>query len=512
MAAPFSADIFQSMLAEAKRVHLAGDLARARQLYEAILEQDPDAPGALVMLADLDMRDGRMKTAKARLEHVVAQVPDSTEARAALAGVLESLGDVAATTAFYREETERQPEKHDNWVKFASALQTAGRLEEATAIYRRVLETWPDSVAGYFGLAAIDPALLTPEQGERLAAMAADERAGLDSRVHAYFALGNILERQKRFDEAFAAYAEGNRLRRDSVDPSLAAWMAALPGEAPAFTTVEQAERMHENFVRETIKTFTPPYFAKFGGGGDPSNAPIFIVGMPRSGSTLLEQILSSHPDVQGLGETLAVSRTFRAAVNELKSNPKRFNASTFYREVGGAYLHALSELGWDGRRRVIDKMLGNYIHVGIIRLALPNAVILHSVRDPVDTCLSNFRQLFGRRNEVSYDLGAIGRQYVRYREVMAHWDRVAPGHITHVEHERLIGDFEAVVREIVAACGLPWDDACLRFNENTRTVRTASVAQVRRPISTAAVERWRSYEAHLGPLFAALGSYAPAR
>jgi len=512
MPTPLTQDVFQSMLAEAKRVHLSGDLVRARRLYEAILAHDPDAPGALVMLADLDMRDGRMMTAKRRLERVVAQVPDSTEARAALAGVLESLGDVAATTAFYRDACAREPDRHDNWVKLAAALQTAGRLKEATATYTKVLETWPESVAGYFGLAAIDPALLTPAQGERLAVMAANERAAVDTRVHAYFALGNIFERQKNFDEAFAAYAEGNRLRRDSVDPSIAAWMASLPGEAPAFTTVEQAERMHENFVRETMRTFTPAYFAKFGGGGDPSNAPIFIVGMPRSGSTLLEQILSSHPDVQGLGETLALSRTFRAAVNELKADPGRFNASTFYREIGAAYLAALKELGWDGRGRVIDKMLGNYIHVGIIRLALPNAVILHSVRDPVDTCLSNFRQLFGRRNEASYDLGAIGRQFVRYREVMAHWEQALPGRIKHVEHERLIGDLEGVVRDVVAACGLPWNDACLRFNENERTVRTASVAQVRRPISTAAVERWRSYETHLGPLFAALGPYAPAR
>lgn len=512
MADILSADAFQSMLAEAKRVHLAGDLARARGLYEALLQYDADAPGALVMLADIDMRDGRMMTAKARLERVVAQVPDSTEARAALAGVLETLGDVGATTAFYREETERQPDRHDNWVKLAAALQTAGRLEEATATYRRVLDTWPESVAGYFGLAAIDPDRLTPSEVERLAAMAKDARAGLDTRVHAWFALANVFEHEKRFDEAFAAFTAGNGLKRDSADPSIAAWMASLPGEPPAFTSVEQAETMHQNFVRETMRTFSAPYFAKFAGSGHPSPAPIFIVGMPRSGSTLLEQILSSHPQVQGLGETLALSRTFRATVNELQAAPDRFSAATFYRVVGERYLAALLELGWDGQRRVIDKMLGNYIHLGIIRLAFPNAVILHSVRDPIDTCLSNFRQLFGRRNEVSYDLAAIGRQYVRYREIMAHWEKVLPGGIHHVAHERLIGAFETVVREVVAASGLPFDEACLRFTENERTVRTASVAQVRRPITAAAVERWRAYEAHLGPLFAALGPYAPAR
>jgi LPS sulfotransferase NodH len=151
-------------------------------------------------------------------------------------------------------------------------------------------------------------------------------------------------------------------------------------------------------------------------------------------------------------------------------------------------------------------------VHLGIVHLALPNATIIHSLRDPVDTCLSNFRQLFGRRNEASYDLGAIGQQYVRYREVMAHWDKTLPGRVATIAHERLIADSEAVIRELVAACGLAWDEQCLRFTENERTVRTASVAQVRRPISAAAVERWRKYEAHLQPLFAALGPYAPAR
>jgi hypothetical protein len=223
----------------------------------------------------------------------------------------------------------------------------------------------------------------------------------------------------------------------------------------------------------------------------------------------LLEQILSSHPDVQGLGETQALSRTFRAALGEAQRNPAGVNLSAFYQRMGGAYLEALRELGWDGKRRVIDKMLGNYINVGVIHLALPNAIILHSMRDPVDTCLSCFRQLFGKRNETSYDLGAIGRQYVRYRELMDYWQKVLPGRVVDISHERLIADSEQSIRRVVSVCGLAWDDACLRFNENERTVRTASVSQVRRPLSSGAVQRWRKYERHLGPLFQALGPFA---
>jgi tetratricopeptide (TPR) repeat protein len=432
------------------------------------------------------------------------------ETRAALANLLEELGDVSATTAFYRDAVARNPESMDDRVKLASALQVSGRIDEAIDAFRRVVDAWPHSVAGYSGLAAIDPTLLAPGEVGRLRTIISAPDARLDERVHGYFALGNVYEKQGDYDAAFAAFAEGNRLRRENpdLDYQMPEWMAALPSGPPVFTSVEQAERMHDDFVRETMRNFTASYLAKFSGGGEPSRAPIFIVGMPRSGSTLLEQILSSHADVQGLGETSAMSRSFRSELAAVQREPSR--APTFYRRLGGAYLDALRELGWDGRRRVIDKMLGNYINIGVIHLALPNAIVVHSVRDPVDTCLSCFRQLFGRKNETSFDLAAIGRQYVRYREMIDHWDRVLPGRVIHVRHEQLIADAEHGIRNLVSSCGLAWDDACLRFSENERTVRTASVAQVRRPISAAAVQRWRNYEKHLAPLFEALGPYAP--
>lgn len=512
MTSPLALQVLQSMLAEAKRAHLGGDFASARRLYEGILGHNPEDPAAQVLLAELDLRDGKLMTARKRLERVVAVHPESWDTRSALANVLEELGDVAATTALYRAETGRQPDSHDNWVRLATSLQVAGRIEESAATFRHILEKWPQTVAGYSGLASIDPKLLAPDEVDRLRVIATNERGAADERIHAHFALGNVYEKQEDYDAAFAAFAEGNRLRRENPNlyPHPPEWMEALPAGPPVFTSVEQAQRVHDNFVRETMANFTPQYLAKFAGGGDPSRQPIFIVGMPRSGSTLLEQILSSHPQVQGLGETLALTRTFRAELADVQRNPA--NAAGLYQRMGSGYLTAMKELGWDGARRVIDKMLGNYINVGMIHLALPNAVIAHSMRDPADTCLSCFRQLFGRRNETSFDLEAIGRHYARYREMMSHWDRVLPGRVVHVEHERLIADADTGIRELVAACGLAWDDACLRFNETERTVRTASVAQVRRPISTAAVERWRKYEKHLGPLFRGLGPYAPGK
>lgn len=512
MATPLAPQVFAAGLEEAKRAHLSSDFARARQMYERLLAHNPGEPGPQVLLAELDIRDGRLMSAKKRLERVVAAHPESRETRTALASVLEDLGDVNATTTLYREDVANNPDAVEAWGKLANALQIAGKIDEAAKTYRTMIERWPQSAVGYLGLASIDASLLSADQIEQVERFTRE--GTLDARVHAFFALGNVREKQSRFDDAFAAFSEGNRLRREN--PNLYGpppeGTPDLPAGPAAFTSIEQAERLHDNFVRETMAMFQPSYFAKFAGKGDPSSAPIFIVGMPRSGSTLLEQILSSHPDVQGLGETTALTRTFRSELAAMQRNPAAADPATFYRRMGGAYLEALRELGWDGKRRVVDKMLANYINVGIIHLSLPHAIILHSMRDPVDTCLSSFRLLFGKRNETSYDLAAIGRQYVRYREMVAHWDRVLPGRIVHVEHETLLANPEAEIRKVVAAADLSWNDACLRFNENERTVRTASVTQVRRPLTTAAVQRWRKYERHLTPLLEALGPYAPKR
>ncbi len=242
------------------------------------------------------------------------------------------------------------------------------------------------------------------------------------------------------------------------------------------------------------------------GGRGHHIEAPIFVVGMPRSGSTLIEQILSSHRRVQGLGEGEALAASIRHAYPYviLGENPPEH-----FRNLAQAYFRAQHARGWGSAPRFVDKMLYNYMYVGMIHLMLPEAVILHAVRDPVDTCLGAWRQNFATGNELTYDLADIGHAYVRYREVMAHWENVLPGRVISVSHEALVTDPETQIPRLVTeACGLDWDPACLRFYETQRPVRTASVAQVRQPIFTTALQRWRRYEAHLGPLLDALGPY----
>lgn len=507
---PLSPAEFSARFEEARRAHVAKDFKRARQLCETLISLRPGELGPQIMLADLDLRAGRLMTARRRLEPAVAAHPESEPLRNAFARILEELGDANASEALYREDVARAPDSVTSWARLAHSLQVAGKIDDAAAMYRQMIDRWPESVAGYFGQAGIEPKALSDAEVAALRGLTAT--APLHERVYAFFALGTVWESRGSYDEAFAAFSEGNRLRRENpeLNPGAAPTAQELAAP-PTFTSVEAAEQMHESFAQETKRNFSAAYIEKFKGRGHPARAPIFIVGLPRSGSTLLEQILSSHPQVQGLGETLALSRTFQAALAELHAG-QRTDPWTFYPDIGASYLEALAELGWDRNRHAIDKMLGNYVNVGIVHLALPNAVIIHAMRNPVDTCLSAFRQLFANRNEVTYDLAAIGRQYVRYRGMMAHWDAVLPGKVLHVEHEQLLADPEAQVRTILKACDLPWDDRCLRFYENERTVRTASINQVRRPLSDKAVERWRKYEKHLGPLFDALGPYAPAR
>jgi hypothetical protein len=212
------------------------------------------------------------------------------------------------------------------------------------------------------------------------------------------------------------------------------------------------------------------------------------------------------------LGECGALYAAIQAKYPYQPDPPGAADDPEHFRRMADDYLARLRGLGWGKAPRVIDKMLGNYMHVGMIALMFPHAIILNSVRDPVDTCLACFRKLFRTGNELTYDLADVGALYVRYRQMMAHWDAVLPGRVVTVSHEELVADPERRIRWLVEeACGLKWDEACLRFHETKRPVRTASVAQVRQPIFATSVARWRRYERHLGPLFAALGPHAPA-
>lgn len=512
MLKPHSSEVFTATFAEAKRLHLAGEFKRARLLYQDLADRHPDQSAPQLMLAELDMRDGRLVTARRRLESVARRHPEAKEIRLALAGVAEELADMDMAIPIYRREAEASPDDPVALSRLATVLRFAGKLEEAKSLFRRIVAGWPDSSGGYVGLSAIDVAALTDADIAKMEELADSSAVSLPERIQLLFALGEIRDRQASFDKAFQAFGEGNRLRRENLGVQFTDALAqsVMPKSPDMAATVQEAEAHLSNHIDGVRGMFTPQYLSHFGGSGLSTNAPIFVVGMPRSGSTLLEQILSSHPLVTGLGETKALGTCFKQLMPASRAQITEEFKRSFYRRVGEAYLEALKERGWSGQNRVIDKMLGNYANIGIIHLAFPNAVIIDSMRDPVDTCFSCFRQTFKDRNETTYDLGAVGRQYVLYRGIMAYWHEVLPGTVLHVRHESILADPETEVRKLVAACGLDWDDACLRFHETNRPVRTASSSQVRRPLFKSSIARWKPYEKHLTPLFEALGPYAP--
>ncbi len=312
---------------------------------------------------------------------------------------------------------------------------------------------------------------------------------------------------------AFAAFLEATAcaasiLSRPSTRPR--PWRSPRRAARAKANHPEEVRARHAEFIARAKSIFTPQFLQRHAGKGHASAAPIFILGMPRSGSTLIEQILSSHGKVHRAGRGPAVWRTITRRF-PYSPDPAAKDDPAFFRNWPTNYLDRQRAFGWNKAPFLVDKMLGNYMNIGMIHLMFPNATILHSVRDPVDTCLGCFRQLFRSGNETTYDLRDIGAQYLRYREMMDHWQTVLPGRVIDVVHEDLVS--RSGPQDPLADRGglqLKWDDNCLRFHQTKRPVRTASIAQVRQPIFRTSLQRWRKYSDHLGPLLDALGPYAP--
>ena len=303
-------------------------------------------------------------------------------------------------------------------------------------------------------------------------------------RMLLHFALGKACLDLGESERAFRHLNEGNRMKRATFayDPEATAlWMASIP------------------------QVFTSALLEAKAGQGAASDVPVFVLGMPRSGTTLLEQVLASHPDIHGAGEM----RHMQGLVDSLGSFPDSAAGLTPEQlaAMGAAYLGRVAPLA-QGRRHVVDKMPSNFLYAGLIRLILPDARIIHCRRDPVDTCLSCYTKLFTSEQAFSYDLAELGGFHSAYQALMAHWRAALPAsHFLDVDYEAVVADLEAEARRILGFLGLPWDDACLRFHETERPVRTASVNQVRQPVYRSSAGRWRAHAAQLGPLLAALGA-----
>ncbi|MGB6534438.1 MAG: sulfotransferase [Xanthobacteraceae bacterium] len=476
--------------------HRNGRFAEAVGLYERIILLGLDTPQIRNNLGHALGALGKTDLAVIAFQRAIEQKPDYAEALCNLGLALANLERFDEAEAKYRQAIKANTRCAGAYNNLGILLKEKGRFTEARAAFERAIDLDPTNFACYDNLAAVrslvagDPYLSALES-------AADHPAALSiaDQIHVNFALAKAYDGSDPPERAFSHLLTANRLMREQTAYDEA-------------DTLGRMTRLRELINREFIQARQ--------GCGELSSVPVFIVGMTRSGTTLIEQILASHPQTFGTGELQLLDQVVgsirgllpdRPAFPEmmLKMSPEHF------RQVGMSYVDRISRRA-PTAKRMTDKMTVNFLFLGLIHLALPNATIIHAVRDPVDTCVSCFATHFTKGHEHTCDLAELGRYYRHYRELMAHWhDVLPPGRILDVGYEELVADLEGVSRRIVSHCGLAWDARCLDFHRTERQICTASATQVRKPIYRHSVGRWRKYEAFLRPLLDELGPYATA-
>jgi tetratricopeptide (TPR) repeat protein len=463
----------------------------ALQLLAAALDLAPGYHGARIARSGLLLRAARYEEAIAELDRVNIEDPDNPAGANLRATAARQTGDYDKALALYRDLAARFPDKAELRLSLGHIFKTLGQASESIAAYREALTIDPDRGEAWWSIANLKTAAFDDAD-----IVAMEEGLARDSltdkhRAHIHFALGKALEDRADWAASFDHYARGNALRRAQVP--------------------HQADEI-ERHVDRVVATFTPALLADRAGAGYPSRDPIFILGLPRSGSTLIEQILASHPQVEGTMELQDLPAVARG--EEIRSGKPPHEWVEAQAELPP---ERLAELGADYLRRTriqrktdrpffIDKLPNNWMNAGFIHLILPHATIIDARRHPLDCGFSNFRQHFARGQGFSNDLADMGRYYADYVRMMAHMDAVLPGRVHRVIHEQLVADPEGQIRLLLDAIGLPFDPACLVFHDNDRPVRTASSEQVRQPINAAGIDRWRHYDPWLGPLKQALG------
>jgi tetratricopeptide (TPR) repeat protein len=418
-----------------------------------------------------------------QIDILMTSEPRNSGYRNLRAVVLANIGSYQESLEIYADVLAKHPDQARIWLSYGHALSAAGRTEEGIAAYRRAIALVPTLGEAYYSLANLKTFRFDAHEVQTMREHLRGGVINEEDRVHFQFAIAKALEDSGSYAESFEHYAKANELR------------AARVGYDPE-TTSDQ--------VRRAKQLFTPDFFAKRAGYGAPQADPIFIVGLPRAGSTLLEQILASHSQVEGTMELPDIM----AMAAKFTSYPEALADLTAHEchALGEQYLQQTRIQRKTDKPFFIDKMPNNFLHIGLIRLALPNARIIDARRHPLACCFSGFKQNFAQGQRYTYKLTDIGRYYRDYVELMAHFDAVLPGGIYRVIHERLIDDTEREVRRLLEFCRLPFEPATLTFYNNERAVRTVSAQQVRRPISRAGIDHWRHYEQWLEPLRSTLG------
>ena len=520
--AAIEASVHDPQLQEAAAALAANVLHVAEPILRARLKETPEDVAAIRMLAELAGRIGRNRDAEMLLRRALELAPAFHAARSNLALVLHRqnrteealdelaklsvvdpdnpgyanlkaaalgrIGEFEEAIALYEMLLQRGSNHPKVWMSYGHALKTVGRQEESIEAYRRAVALQPALGEVWWSLANLKTVRFSDADVASMEAALTGSNLAIEDRFHLEFALGKAYEDRKDPARSFGHYASGNALRR--------AQMRYDPDEIGS-----QVDR--------AIETFTSQFFASRAAYGCDAPDPIFILGMPRAGSTLIEQILSSHSQVEGTMELPDIP----ALANQIQEGGAFYPealatlSAEETRRLGQSYLDRTHIQRKEGKPFFIDKLPNNWLHIGFIHLILPNAKIIDARRHPLDCCFSNFKQHFARGQGFSYGLEDVGRYYVDYVRLAAHFDAVLPVRVHRVIHERLLDDPEGEISALLQALDLPFEDACLNFHHNKRAVRTASSEQVRRPINREGVGQWLPYEPWLTPLKTALGS-----
>jgi len=507
-----------------------GRWEEAEQLYREVLRKNPTNVDAMRLLGNVTMQSGRIYQAErlfrraaanapdfvmaqidlgcalkkqSRLEEAIEQFrlairlePNNVQAHQLLASTLSMAAQTYRAIEAYQKVLELQPTHAGAMLGLGHVLKTVGRQEDAIESYRSCIRLKPQSGETYWSLANLKTYQLTDEDINEMKSKAArgDEAVSEESKINFLFALAKAYEDRGDFGKAWEYYHEGNDCRRmnENYDPV-------------------RDEVMND----EIIEVFNREFLSGHGGQGHPSAEPIFVLGLPRSGSTLIEQILASHSQVEGTSE-LPYAGSVATSLNRNRADGINYPQAVHeleeehFQRLGGDYLELARIHRTEGKPFFIDKMPNNFPTVGFIHLMLPNAKIIDARRYPLDSCLSSYRQLFARGQSFTYDLTEIGEYFLQYQRMMDHWHEVLPGRCLTVQYEEVVTDFENQVRRLLEYCELPWEDACIRFHETDRPVRTASSEQVRQPVYSKSVNFWRNHEDHLAELIEVLEPVLP--
>jgi tetratricopeptide (TPR) repeat protein len=526
--ASFQLNPERKKLALAAEQHKKGNLEEAAKLYRAILRDSPSNIDALRLLGAIAASQSRFDEAERRFRRVVELAPDYVRAIVDLgrlykeqsryedaiecfkrANKLEPMNvqshfQLASTLApaaltyeavdAYQRVLELEPDHAGALLGLAHMMKTVGRQEEAIEAYRGFIAQKPDRGEGYWSLANLKTYKLTDDDVREMEARVADDELSDQSEVNFLFALAKTYEDNGDFDRAWGYYDRGGKKQR----------------------MIEQYDPVQTEVINDSIiSVFDREFIESNAGLGNPDPAPIFVVGLPRSGSTLIEQILASHSQVEGTSELPYLGRVTKS-LNRNRADGINYPEAT--RELGEKQFKALGQDYLDyarmhrteGKPRFIDKMPNNTPNLGLLHLILPNAKIIDARRHPLDSCFSCYRQLFAHGQAFTYDLTDIGEYFLQYERMIDHWHTVMPGQVLTVQYEEMVTDFENQVRRLLEYCELPWEDACINFYDTERPVRTASSEQVRQPIYSDSINRWRHYEQYLGELIEVLEPSLP--